>query len=63
VGTVDVVGGQVSERAAALVFVVERDTPGGKVGWQRQGAWIEVFSSAEITYSSPPNGLPSKTRA
>jgi hypothetical protein len=40
-----------------------RDVPGGRVGWQRQRAWIEVFSSEEITYSSSPSGLPSKTRA
>jgi hypothetical protein len=38
-----------------------RDVPGGRVGWQR--AWMEVFSSEEITYSSPVSGTPSKTRA
>ena len=51
-GAVDVVGGQVGQRAAAVVFVVDahvRDAPGGSVGWQRQRAWMEVFSSEEIT--------------
>src|SRR5215216_3110634 len=28
-----------------------RATPGGRVGWQRQRAWMEVFSSAEMTNS------------
>ena len=51
-GAVDVVGGQVGERAAAVVVVVDphrRDWPGARVGWQRHRAWMEVFSSAEIT--------------
>ena len=39
-----------------------RETPGGRVGWQRQRAWMGVFSS-EITYSSSPSGWPSQVRA
>jgi hypothetical protein len=35
------------------------DLPGGSVGWQRQRAWMEVFSSALMTYSSSPSGTPS----
>src|SRR5215211_1984345 len=37
--------------------------PGGRVGWQRQRAWMEVFSSAEMTYSPEPNAWPWNTRA
>src|SRR6266545_6935171 len=40
-----------------------RDTPADRVGWQRQRAWMEVFSSAEMTYSSPSSGAPSNSRA
>jgi hypothetical protein len=28
---------------------IARALPGGRVGWQRHRAWIEVFSSAQIT--------------
>lgn len=31
--------------------------PGGRLGWQRQRAWMEAFSSVEITYSGL-SGLP-----
>ena len=51
-GPVDVVGGQVGQRAAAVVVVADPHHPGlarGRVGWHRQRAWMEVFSSAEIT--------------
>src|SRR4029453_16942295 len=37
-----------------------RALPGGRVAWQRQRAWIEVFSSAEMTYSPTPSSAPSK---
>ncbi|OIJ88470.1 hypothetical protein BIV24_21450 [Streptomyces colonosanans] len=37
--------------------------PGARVGWQRQRAWMEVFSSALITYSSSPSGTPCQVRA
>lgn len=40
-----------------------RDAPAGRLGWQRQRAWIEVFSSAEITYSSFRSGTLSNSRA
>ena len=40
-----------------------RALPGGRVGWQRQRAWIEVFSSAQITKSFSPRGSPSQIRA
>jgi hypothetical protein len=33
---------------------------GGRVGWRRQRAWIEVFSSAEMTNSSGPSRSPGK---
>ncbi|SCE59767.1 hypothetical protein GA0115234_11625 [Streptomyces sp. DvalAA-43] len=33
------------------------------MGWQRQRAWMEVFSSLGMTYSSSPSGSPSKVRA
>ena len=39
-----------------------RARPGGRVGWQRQRAWMEVFSSALMTYSLSLSGAPSKTR-
>src|SRR5215831_6465738 len=42
---------------------IARALPGGKVGWQRQRAWIEVFSSAQITYSLSPSGLLSQIPA
>src|SRR5215216_935273 len=37
--------------------------PGGRVRWQRQRAWMEVFSSAEMTYSPGPSASPWNTRA
>jgi hypothetical protein len=49
---VHVVGGQVGHGAAAVVIVVDPDLAGlagCRVRWQRQRAWMEVFSSAEIT--------------
>src|ERR1035437_2594861 len=39
-----------------------RATPGARVGWQRQRAWIEGLASLEITYSSSPSGSPSHRR-
>jgi len=48
-GPVHVVGGEVGDGAAAVVIVVGPHHPGGRVGWQRQRAWMEVCSSAEIT--------------
>src|SRR5919201_92567 len=38
-------------------------TAGGRVGWQRQRAWIEVFSSAETTNSPGSSRRPWKRRA
>lgn len=35
---------------------------GGRRWWMRLRAWMEVVSSAEITYSSPARGWPAKTR-
>src|SRR5918994_1700218 len=40
-----------------------RAWPGGRVGWQRQRAWMEVFSSAQTTRSPGPNGRPSQSPA
>ncbi len=40
-----------------------RAFPGGRVGWQRHRAWIEVFSSAQTTNSFSPRGSPSKNPA
>jgi hypothetical protein len=37
-----------------------RAWPGGRVGWQRQRAWMLVFSSAEMTNSSAPSARPAK---
>lgn len=42
---------------------IVRETPGVKVGWQRRRAWIEVFSSEEITYSSSRSRTSSHRRA
>ena len=42
--------------------VIARDRDARSVGWQRQRAWIEVFSSAEMTYSLGRSRLPSKLR-
>src|SRR5215216_4338563 len=41
---------------------IARAAPGGSVGWQRQRAWIEVFSSALTTYSSSPSAWPATRR-
>ena len=63
---VDVVGGQIGQGSAAAVVVVDPHRPGlpgARVGWQRQRAWMEVFSSALMTYSSSPSGSPSQVRA
>src|SRR5829696_2043887 len=38
-------------------------TAGARVGWQRQRAWMEVFSSAEITNSPGSSRRPWKRRA
>ena len=38
-----------------------RAWPGARVGWQRQRAWMEVFSSAQTTKSPGPNGRPSQS--
>ena len=49
------------QRPAAGVVVFDprrRALPGGRVGWQRQRTWIDVFSSAQITKSLPPKGWP-----
>src|SRR5919198_5309953 len=40
-----------------------RPRAGGSVGWQRQRAWMEVFSSALTTYSSVLSGSPCHWRA
>src|SRR6266545_929357 len=40
-----------------------RDTPAGRLGWHRHRAWMLVFSSAEITYSSFASGDPSNSPA
>src|SRR5918995_4806544 len=40
-----------------------RATPGGRVGWQRQRAWMEVFSSAETTNSPGSSRRPWNRRA
>ncbi len=40
-----------------------RALPGGRVGWQRQRAWIEVFSSAQMTKSFSPRGPSSQIPA
>src|SRR5579863_4567863 len=42
---------------------VSRPAAGARVWWQRTRAWIEVFSSAEITKSRLPNRFPSHSRA
>ncbi|WP_338785683.1 hypothetical protein [Streptomyces sp. DG1A-41] len=42
---------------------IARAWPGARVGWQRQRAWTEVFSSALMTYSSSPSGRPCQVRA
>jgi hypothetical protein len=40
-----------------------RALPGGRVGWQRQRAWMEVFSSAQTTKSLFDKGSPSHSPA
>lgn len=63
---VDVVGGEAGQDTAASVGVIDAHRPGlpgARVGWQRQRAWMEVFSSALITYSSSPSCSPCQVRA
>jgi hypothetical protein len=40
-----------------------RACPGAKLGWQRQRAWMEVFSSLQITYSREPSFLTCQRRS
>src|SRR4029450_618341 len=40
-----------------------RATPGGRVAWQRQRSWMEVFSSAEMTNSPGSKRRPWNRRA
>ena len=40
-----------------------RALPGGRLGWQRHRAWIEVFSSLEITNSRGPSVRPAHRRS
>ncbi|MEU5942897.1 hypothetical protein ABZ807_27870 [Micromonospora sp. NPDC047548] len=37
---------------------IVRAAPGDRVGWQRQRAWMLVFSSLEMTYSCGPSAMP-----
>ncbi|MCX4821493.1 hypothetical protein OG883_16630 [Streptomyces sp. NBC_01142] len=55
----DVVGGPVGQGAAVSVVWftrIARARPGVTVGWQWQRAWVEVFLSALMTYSSALSG-------
>jgi hypothetical protein len=58
---VDVVGDQVGHGSAAVVLVLDahraRDT-GHEGGWQRQRAWIEVFSSEGTIIERPRHPAP-----
>ena len=61
-----VVDGQVGQRSAPVVFVLDPHQVSfarRRVGWQRQRAWIEVFSSELITYSRLVSLRPEKMRA
>src|SRR6266540_3502450 len=49
-------------RAYSCSTRMARDAAGARVGWHRHLAWIEVFSSAQITKSSSPSGVPSNCR-
>lgn len=63
---VDLQGGFVMSaprRAYSRSTRMECPGGGGRVGWQRQRAWIEVFSPAEITYSSGRRGWCAQVRA
>jgi hypothetical protein len=54
---VGVPGGQVGQGAAAPLVVLDAHGAGlggGKVGWQRQRAWMEVSLSAQMTQSPRP---------
>ncbi|MFF7791268.1 hypothetical protein [Streptomyces sp. NPDC007991] len=42
---------------------IARACPGVRAGRQRQRAWMDIFSSLEMTCSSPLSGSPSKVRA
>jgi len=42
---------------------MSRPGAGASVEWQRTRAWIDVFSSEEMTKSFFPNGFPSHRRA
>jgi hypothetical protein len=63
-GPSDVPGGEIGEGALALIAQsTRRQRPG--VGWPteaRFGAWILVFSSAQMTQSSGRRGLPCQRR-
>jgi hypothetical protein len=59
---VHVVGGEevsAPPRSYSCSTRLARPLPGGRVGWQRQRAWMAGFSSLEMTYSSGPSGFPS----
>ena len=65
-GLMHVVGGQIGQRSTPVVLVLHAHKPGQagrQVGWQRQRAWMLVFSSELITNSRLVNGFPSKKRA
>jgi hypothetical protein len=62
-GAMDIPGGQIGQRAPLRSYScstrVFRPSSAGRVGLGRRRAWMEVFSSAEITYSSSPSVTPS----
>lgn len=63
---VDVVGGEVGQGTTASVGVIDVHRPGlagARLGWLWHQAWMEVFSSALITYSSSPSCSPCQVRA
>ena len=65
-GAVHVPGCQVGQGAAADVLASTRVGwlgAGGVVACLRMRAWMEVFSSAEMTYSSGRSGVSWKRRA
>src|SRR5215204_4998624 len=60
-GAVDIPGGQVGKaplRSYSCSTRVDRPSPAGRVGLERRRDWMEVFSSALITYSSSPSATP-----
>jgi hypothetical protein len=63
-GAVDVPGGQVGEPPRKYSASTRSGLRGAGpvVGCLRMRAWMEVFSSAEITYSSGRSGVSSKRR-